>query len=163
MDTYFTGHDPQTNRELRLYRLASTADVAAGLNDSRGHFVAMLAWDASNATDEEITALSRNLIDAGCAYLCCWGNDCERVHDLFDSEWVANGFDESDDTIMTTWHADDTLDEFIYFSLALTEPTQKYRRDCRSVVAFVIDDTATASTIQDAFANPSQVYAENDG
>ncbi len=164
MNASFTGHDAQSDRTLILYRLASVAAVPAAFECNGRYFVTMLVWDADKATDDEITTLSRKLIDAGCAYLCCWGAACERVHDLFDSEWVENGFDDqSDDTIMTTWHTDDTLDEFIYFSLRHTEPTCKYQNDCRSVVALVIDDAAHVSTIQDVFADPSQLYAEHDG
>lgn len=164
MNASFTGYDTQRDRELILYSLATSADVPAAFDSKGRYFVTMLVWDAKNATDDEITTLSRKLIDAGCAYLCCWGTNCERVHDLFDSEWIANVFDDhSDDTIMTTWHADDTLDEFINFSLVHTEPTNKYQNDCRSVVALVIDDADHASKIQNVFANPSQLYAEHDG
>ena len=123
--------------------------------------MAMLVWDAENATDKEIAHLSNKLILAGCAYVCCWGVDCERVHDLFDAECVERGFDaSSDDTIMTTWHTDDTLDEFIHFSLLCTEPTQKYRNKCRSVLALVFGNTDNdnASKIERVFENPARFY-----
>ena len=164
MNAPFVGHDVRSNRQLILYDLATVDDVPESFDIAGLYFVAMLVWDANNSTDDEITVISRRLISAGCAYLCCWGRDCERVHGLFDSEWNANGFDnESDDTIMTTWHDDDTLDEFICFSMLHTEPTNKYQNGCQSVIALVIDDDSLASRIQDAFADPSQIYAKLDG
>ena len=164
MNVPFTGHDTQANLTLILHAVTSVADVPNAFDSDGPYFVTMLIWDASSATDPEVTQLSRKLIDAGCAYLCCWGDDCERVHDLFDSEWIANGFDDlSDDTIMTTWHTDDSLDEFIYFSLLHTEPTQKYQNDCRSVVALVIDAAEHASRIQGVFADPTRLHADHDG
>ena len=164
MDPFYTGRDNQTNRKLILYSLDAADDLPEAFGDCGRYFVAMLVWDANNASDTDITVLSRKLIDAGCVYLCCWGSDCERVHDLFDSEWEANGFEsESDDTIITTWHTDDTLDEFIYFSLLHTKPTNRYQRDCSAIVALVVNGADCVARIQTVFANPCELYAEHEG
>jgi hypothetical protein len=133
--------------------LESVCNVPESL-ELDGYFVAMLVWDADNASVTEITELARKLIDAGCAYLCCWGADCERVHDVFDTEYVRSNVDDSSNTIMTTWHDGDTLEEFIYWTLRHTTPTEKYHKDCRTVFAIVIDSVAAESEIQTAFADP---------
>ncbi|MBL8811041.1 MAG: hypothetical protein JNM43_12755 [Planctomycetaceae bacterium] len=124
------------------------------------YFVSMLIWDAANVEAIDITRLARKLIDSGCAYACFWGDDCERVHDLFDSEWISNGFDPaSNDTIMTTWHANDSLDEFIYFSLQHTQPTAKYQPECNTVIAIVIKDSTRSEKIQSIFADTARFYS----
>jgi hypothetical protein len=39
-----------------------------------------------------------------------WGPDCEQTHDLIDEMVVADGSDP-DRFLMTSWHADETLDD----------------------------------------------------
>lgn len=160
----FSGHDAATGRQLLLYHVSSANAVPDSLDPDCQYFVAMLVCNARNLSVDEIAKFARKLIDNGCAYFCCWGDDCERVHDIFDEEWVGNGFDNtSNDTIMTTWHADDTLEEFVEFSLLHTRPTSKFENDCNALIAIVIDDAEHASTIQSAFAHPVRFCNSADG
>ena len=163
MTATITGHHAETQRKLVLHHVKSLVDLPTILNSDGGYFVAMLVCDARNLSANVISTAARKLIDDGCAYFCCWGNDCERVHDIFDEEWVGNGFvDAPDDTIMTTWHANETIEQFIEFSLLHTQPTTKFQNDCNAVIAIVIDDAERATTIQNAFANPDDFCNAND-
>ena len=160
----FSGYDAATGRQLFLYHVSSVLAVPDSLDLGCQHFVAMLACNATKLSADDIATVARKLIDNGCAYFCCWGNDCERVHDIFDEEWIGNGFDNtSDDTIMTTWHTDDTLEEFIEFSLRQTQPTSGYKNDCNALIAIVVDDAEHASVIHSAFAHPAQFCNSTDG
>lgn len=151
-----TGSDPETGRSLMLQTIQTPDEFPDEFTAPSRYFVAMLICDGTRLADKDVFALSRRLIDAGCAYLCCWGRDCERIHDLFDREWIDNGFDpESSDTIMTSWHTNDPLDDLIEHAIWFTEPTDKYQSQCRSVVALVIDDVESASRIKDVFNDPA--------
>jgi len=48
--------------------------------------------------------------------------------------------------------SDDTLEEFIEFSLLHTQPTPGYEKECKALIAIVIDCAEHASTIQSAFS-----------
>ena len=164
MNRTFSGRDAATGRQLLLYHASSLNTVSDSLDPDCRHFVAMLVCDGRNLSADNIAKVARNLIDSGCAYFCCWGDDCERVHDIFDEEWVGDGFNShSDDTILTTWHADDTLEQFIEFSLLHTQPTPGYEDECNALIAIVIDDAEHASTIQAAFSHPGRFCNSTDG
>ena len=126
--------------------LAATASVTPC-----NHFVALLICDATTIGTQEVADFARCLIESGCSYFCCWGPDCERVHDIFDEEFVN---DESNtETIMTTWHASETFEEFITFAVFNTEPTQTFRATTNSTVAIVIDDHIPTIRIASAVRN----------
>jgi len=76
-------------------------------------FVLFIGADASAARDEEIATYAQASVACGCAYVCCWGSDCERVHDLFDRAAL-------DQMVYSTWHDDERLAEAMYFAAFLT-------------------------------------------
>ena len=94
------------------------------------HFVAMLALDARSVGSAAIEKFTRDLLKSGCAYFCAWGPDCERVHDIFDSQC-----DDATPLILTTWHADESLDEVIWSFANSTWPADEYWDSCRSGLA----------------------------
>lgn len=141
---YFDG-----TRERRLIVAATPADLPASLAGPGERFVALVVSDFDALSDEALNELSRQLIDQGCVYLCCWGNGCERFHDLFDQQWMNGGFDpQSTDTIMTTWHANESLEGFLRFGLFFTEPSCGFRERCNTTIVIVINDSATAKKIR---------------
>jgi len=85
MAEVITGYDPETGRSLVLHSVQSVATLPPTLESSSRYFVAMLLWDATDISAATITDLARKLIDSGCVYLCCWGDDCQRVHDWLQS------------------------------------------------------------------------------
>ena len=85
--------------------------------------VALLAW-------EQLLAYARASVAAGCAYVCCWGSGCERIHDAFDQ---ASG----DEVVFSTWHDNESLAEALYFAEFLTylDPEEVGRAEVAVVVA----------------------------
>jgi hypothetical protein len=69
--------------------------------------------DATSASDAQIASYAQASIAAGCAYVCCWGPDCERVHDAFDLA-------AADQAVYSTWHSDERMAEAMYFAAFLT-------------------------------------------
>jgi hypothetical protein len=88
------------------------------LNSPR--FVCLVAWDAANATQGHLGTLAQQLLDAGAVWICCWGKDCERVHDTIDEVFaVRSDNPEVGGAVMTTWHDHENLAEVIEFSLQM--------------------------------------------
>ncbi|MDP9225010.1 MAG: hypothetical protein M3P18_14420, partial [Actinomycetota bacterium] len=58
----------------------------------------------------------------GCEYVCAWGTDCGRVHDLFDDAYVGLTTYSSPPLMISTSHADETLPEALYFALSRAFP-----------------------------------------
>ena len=76
------------------------------------HFTCFCAMDATHFSAEAISEFCSRLLQLGCAYLCTWGPDCERVHDIMD-EIVIGGNPPNSEVgdVMTTWHAKESLEE----------------------------------------------------
>ena len=81
-------------------------------------FVCFIAWDARSASADEISRVAVGLLRQGAVYVCTWGPDCERVHDIIDEEHVCpNPSSDMSGVVMTTWHATESLAEAIRFAL----------------------------------------------
>ena len=120
-------------------------------------FVCLIAWDASGATVEVIALLARRLLDAGAVYICAWGQDSERVHDIIDEEAVgANPPAEVDRVVMTTWHSDESLADAIQFVLTSAWPDEPYTEGCGASLGIAIGSHQWASEIREAFSNPRE-------
>lgn len=96
----------------------------------------LLAWDATAAHDADIAALARKLLLAGCAYILCWGPDCERVHDVFDAEEASQRPDGP--FAISTWHTSETFADVLWQALFTAFPGDPYEEECRSTVCLVI-------------------------
>ena len=76
-------------------------------------------WDHNSGFSvEQISAVLERLLDAGCTYFVCGGEQCERLHDITDEIDVIRKLDSQDSVnIMSIWHNDETPDEVIAFFL----------------------------------------------
>jgi hypothetical protein len=146
------GSDEVSNRELYLIDAAEPQDVSAELSLTGRYFVCLLAWDASASTDEAIKQLARRLLAAGCVYVCCWGSECERVHDLFDK--VDGERSPGGPWAISTWHQDEPLSEALWFTLFNTYPDSDFFDDCRSAVGIAVGSSEWAGEIRGAMADP---------
>jgi hypothetical protein len=94
---------------------------------------------AANTTDASTKALSDFALAAlnqGMVYFCSWGPDCERFHDIVDEVVVEDDIGaqkfagpNSRDTVMTTWHAKDSLEDAIDFFATCAVPTDGFAPD----------------------------------
>ena len=72
---------------------------------------------------------SRWLVDSGCLYMMAWGNDCESWDDSVDLANLGTfdfGEIPDEESVMTTWHESDSLEEVFRFAKASAHhPTVK--------------------------------------
>jgi hypothetical protein len=140
-------------RRFSLLPLQRPADWPAALPLESRCFVMLLALDARPLADAEIVGLARAALSAGLVYLCAWGPDCERVHDLFDDVVRLEMPEETEDSvIMTTWHARESLAEAVGFFRDVAEPAGGFAAACRDGVAVVVGNAAWQEEIRGYFA-----------
>lgn len=89
------------------------------LNKVASKFVVVVDVDVSN---EWRNSISDWIVDCGCLYMLAWGVDCSAWDDSVD--WANIGrFDfeniSAEQSVMTTWHEDEPLDEVFRFSKEL--------------------------------------------
>jgi hypothetical protein len=102
------------------------------------------------------------MIDQGIAYLCAWGPDCERVHDIFDEVHVMREIDEKREYphVMTTWHKDESLDEALWHMLNSAYPDEVLAETCGVDLAVSVANDQWAAHIQRRLSNMSQLNEE---
>lgn len=128
---------------------------ASGLDDFSSsiaihgkHCVLFLAMDARPMSINEISNIANWALDQGAVYLCAWGPDCERVHDIVDEVIVNRNPGETDeDVIMTTWHEDETLEEALWFAVNSAFAVGAYEQTCKTLVTVTIGNQDWGSQI----------------
>jgi hypothetical protein len=156
-DLTFIGRDDVSERELFVIDAGRVVDAISAPRPASQHFACLLAWDSSAATNQDVVALARHLLSTGCVYICCWGPDCERVHDSFDTEEAAmrpNG-----PFAISTWHSDESLADALWYVLFNSFPDAAYSDACRATVAIAIGAPQWAEEARAAFLDPKAFSA----
>jgi len=148
------GQDLVSDRSLYLLELDASADLPPILSFHGRHFVCLLAWDATRVEDSVVADLARRLLEAGGAYFCVFGRDCERVHDIIDQ--VAVPLSPKDSVVMTTWHGDESLGEALFYFLRVTWPDERYEATTRAGIAIVVGQPDWAAEVRKAFQDPDE-------
>lgn len=78
-------------------------------------FALLVAGDLSGVGAAVIGDMARWCIEHGLFAVSVWGEDCERVHDIFDEVDVDLGAADAQPVVMTAWHAHESLPEAIDF------------------------------------------------
>ena len=123
----FLGCHADTNRNVFLLSFDSLSPVPAIPKFGGKHFTCFCAMDATASATADLEKLCRSLLRTGCAYLCAWGPDCERVHDIMDELVVGEQPPQTYvGCMMTTGHANDPLNDALEYFLDCTVPDSDY-------------------------------------
>lgn len=110
----------------------SIQNLGGKITLSSANFGLFVAMNANGVADEGILQGAKQLLSKGLACLCTWGPDCERVHDGFDvAARDINSELSGDDVIMTTWHADVTMEEALWFFVHSAFVTKQFDKTCK--------------------------------
>ncbi len=101
------GHIHSDQFPVFIHRVGSYNELRSITLPSR-HSVILLAGDADGISTDIISGAADHLLASGLSYICTWGRDCERVHDLFDLSYVGDGTTEPTENFMSTWHSSDS-------------------------------------------------------
>jgi hypothetical protein len=125
------------------------------LHIPRRRFRLFIAADVVYVPTGIISAFARSALSRGMVYFCAWGQGCERFHDIVDEVVVKDELEDrvyvgptAKDTIMTTWHSEDTLAEALEFFLRFSHPTEGFERDSRYWVALSFNNPEWAAEIR---------------
>ena len=138
------------------YRLIQVSSLTwpRGLQIPSKRFRLFVAADATVIASELIAEFSQNALEQGMVYLCAWGPDCQKVHDLADGVVVADELGKGlvirptkNDTIMTTWH-DESLEDALDFFVNASYPTEGFAAGSDFWLAVCVNNPAWAHTIE---------------
>src|SRR3954470_7718389 len=107
---------PLPRRHFYSATATDFADIPTIIHPTSEHFALLLAVDSRDISTSVVGEVSKHLILAGVVYVCVWGQDCERVHDIFDETQVEMELDQGwIGHVMTTWHSKEPLQDAICF------------------------------------------------
>jgi hypothetical protein len=152
----YIGREAGSGRGLYVVDATDPGRVPSAFNTSSSHFVCFLAWNAEAASVATVQSVARRILEAGCAYICCWGARCSFVHDVFDEEAIARGVDAP--FVMSTWHDGEPLLDALRFALFTAQPDEVLAERCRAVVAISIGSREVASEVRAALGDPKGTF-----
>lgn len=133
------GRSQVTGLEVYALAISFPAALPDSLTLPSPKFTCLLAWDESEVSAPQTSAFMDQLLRMGCVYLCCWGQGCERRHDIMDEVITGEGNSELRGLdIVTTWHADDSLEDALDYFLDLAAPTGYDSERCCSALALTV-------------------------
>jgi hypothetical protein len=146
------GFEEVSERNLFALYLESPESFPDVLSLGSPRFVCLLAWDSRDVDVSRVSELATKLLNAGAVYVCAWGPDCQRVHDVIDKVHVGpNPSPIVDRVVMTTWHSGEPLTEAIWFVLRCTNPDEGYALGCASTLGITIGNLGWHEEIYSAF------------
>ena len=149
------------DRPLFALELSGFRLPAAPLELPTRHFLCLLAADFSAASDGQISALAKVLLDRGASYFVCWGPGCERAHDLIDDVTLLVEPPVPDGSVvMTTWHAGEPLGEALFFLLGAAWPDAAYEETTGCALVVSIGSPELAADVRAALAQPDAFIAK---
>jgi uncharacterized membrane-anchored protein len=148
------GRDEVSDRSLFLLDVHSLDSIPKEVKVGSKYFVCFLVCDATAIPQETLRLAATVLLQSGAAFVCTWGDGCEKVHDLMDQVAFEFAPDSTDDSvIMTTWHKSGILQNALWAALNVSWPADQYFDDCRSLLAVVAGLPEVSDVIRAAFAD----------
>jgi hypothetical protein len=136
------GFDDITEREVFCVAASNFGELPGSFALPNKRFVALLVADTAQTDVATLLQFAESLLASGCIYFCAWGPGCERAHDIMDECSL-----DIDPVIMTTWHANESLDEALYFFLRNTWPDEGYSED-GSALAITVGSAEWAAQVE---------------
>jgi hypothetical protein len=121
-------------------------------------FRLLVVADTIEISTDIISQFAYAALKSGMVYFCAWGPGCERFHDIVDEVRVKDELGERvfvgpnpEDTIMTTWHPDDTLEEAVEYFINWAHPTHGFAEGSDCWMAICVNNKEWAATIRQKF------------
>lgn len=91
---------------------------------AKPYFSLVVFLDSKGLTDRAaLAAFAKNALDAGARYIMSAGSAADDLDDAFDRAIIGGGYETDDDadTICTTTHKDDQMDEILWESIYVAQ------------------------------------------
>jgi hypothetical protein len=155
------GKHGYADRSLHLLELDSVDQLPDSMEMPGPQFACLLAWDSETLDVHTVSRFARHVLKLGAVSVSVWGQGCERVHDIFDDEFIEiSGHRNDEPTLMTTWHSREPLSEAIWYVLFCLVVDDAFEQTCSSILAISIGKSTCAADIRKAFSNPRSFSAE---
>lgn len=143
------GYARETGRLVFIAETDRIEDLPERISLPSSRFVLLLSY-AHQDTPARLAETLGKLLDAGCVYLCAWGACCEYVHDIMDDVVLERELEGGpEQTIMTSWRADEPLLEAVDFALRHAQPDGALARGCDAIVLAAVGNSEWAQELRE--------------
>lgn len=109
------------------------------------YFIVTFFLNKSSIENDSFKKIIENLLDSGCVYFIFHGDQCEEAHDLTDLIIVDReaklGYEPlTENTIMTTWHKDETMEDVLDFIFYSVIPAENFINSLKSYLIISLGD-----------------------
>jgi len=131
-------------KTIYLTTCNSISDLSNQIEPVSKYFGLLLAMDTRGRDVSPIFDVATQLLASGLVYICTWGPDCERLHDIFDEAIVGRELEGNalakipGGTVITTWHSNESLKEVLWYFVHSAFATESYERECKDWVIATI-------------------------
>jgi hypothetical protein len=155
------GLEPTHSRQMFLAELDHLRNWPEARDSPLDWFTGLVALDAREVSDEELWQFARRCIESRCVFVSAWGPDCERLHDTFDHAYIeAEEAGAQPPFLMSSWHADSSLDEALWFALRHATSAHIPSADAGQVPFVAVTTSAQiADAIRQRTRDPRALYA----
>jgi len=152
-------------RDVFYVSVPSFSSIPARFDLPTEKFVLFIACDANNISTADISDWAEKMLDSGAVYICTWGKDCERVHDVIDEVDVEREIETEGKLpfVMTTWHSKETLDDALWFALMCTEPYEDSDNASIATVILNVNDDARGEHLRKILTDLKKFIEVDDG
>jgi hypothetical protein len=150
---------PECGRTMHFLELDSVEDWPEKLALGKSkHFVLFLALSAEELDDDDVEALAKRCFEQGMVYLSVWGNDSERVHDLFEEAAAEHDPDADADTVLLSeWHDEEPLSQAVLYAVSSAYPAAAYEKTCGATLVVVVGNPDAADQVRGWLKAPSRL------
>ena len=152
---------PESGRTMHFLELDSLEDWPERLAVGKSkHFVLFLALSAEELDDDEVAALAARCLEQGMVYLSVWGDQSERIHDLFEEASAERDPDADADTVvLSEWHDEEPLSQAVLYAVSSAWPASTYEKTCTATLVVVVGNPDAADQVRGWLKAPSRLAA----
>lgn len=113
--------DVLAEKEGKIYRAVAIDAPNDFISPFSGLLFPCLIWDHDGGFSEaQREVVANRLLQAGCRYVVCGGQNCEAWHYAVDIEFVRQHSDDSEEVleavhVMSSWHTGESPDDVAFF------------------------------------------------
>jgi len=146
----------------KVFSVASFGISSGEIDLPRIPFVLLVAASKSRAEPADLGRFAEGVIEAGVAYVCCWGEQADSLETAFDLRAVERDITlgREHPLIMTTCHENEPLSEAAWFWLHTAWPAPEHGEGPFPHVAICVGDEPSAERLLEWTRDPPSLDRE---
>lgn len=149
------GRSATFDRSVHLIAVQDIPSVSAPGDGGQECFACFVALDDVRVPTERVYDFADRLLQSGCAYVCFWGPDCERWHDITDERAARDSSGSSPKTVMTTWHSGEAIADALFYFFTCTVPDNDFGACPSALIICPSALAAEVSTVSREWLHPA--------